>query len=121
MQGARGWGEQGAIGGGWEGVGEDLQWEKRILSLRIALVAMSVPQINVNGSDDPMYRYKMPKVARATEGRGNGIKTNVLNLEDIASALSRDPGHLTRVRGGRDEGGTRRASSECGSAARRGR
>ena len=36
---------------------------------------------------DPSYRYKMPKMHLVTESRGNGIKTNVFNVEDVARHL----------------------------------
>ena len=39
------------------------------------------------GIQDPKYRYKMPRMQLMQESRGNGVKTNIFNLEDIASAL----------------------------------
>lgn len=37
--------------------------------------------------EDPSYRYKMPLLETRFEGRGIGIKTNLLNLFGIAKAL----------------------------------
>lgn len=41
--------------------------------------------------EDPNYRYKMPKLVIKIEGKGNGIKTNLTNLIDVAAKLQTDP------------------------------
>lgn len=43
-------------------------------------------------------RYKMPRLEARIEGRGNGIRTNVVNMKEIAEALARSPAHATKVR-----------------------
>lgn len=55
--------------------------------------------INVNGSDDPSYRYKMPRLVGKIEGRGNGIKTVIVNCSDIAQSLHRPAGQVTKFFG----------------------
>lgn len=37
--------------------------------------------------EDMNYRYRMPALSTRVEGRGNGIKTNVINLSSVARAL----------------------------------
>jgi len=56
--------------------------------------------ININRSvTDMFYRYKMPKVIVKVEGKGNGIKTRIVNMSDIAKALDRPPSYPTKYFG----------------------
>merc|ERR1711998_427033 len=56
--------------------------------------------LNIVGDpNDRSYRYKMPKLVAKVEGRGNGIKTRIVNCGEIASALHRKPAVLTKFFG----------------------
>lgn len=48
---------------------------------------------------DPFYRYKMPPIQAKIEGRGNGIKTVVINTMDIARALNRPAAYIIKYFG----------------------
>ncbi|KAK0530003.1 eukaryotic translation initiation factor 5 [Tilletia horrida] len=48
---------------------------------------------------DKFYRYKMPLLQTKIEGKGNGIKTVIANMSDIARALSRPPTYPTKYFG----------------------
>nr|KYP42235.1 Eukaryotic translation initiation factor 5 [Cajanus cajan] len=60
---------------------------------------MALQNIGAANSDDAFYRYKMPRMITKIEGRGNGIKTNVVNMVDIAKALARPPSYTTKYFG----------------------
>lgn len=50
--------------------------------------------LNVNCNvTDVFYRYKMPKLLAKVEGKGNGIKTVVVNMSDIAKSINRPPSY----------------------------
>lgn len=49
--------------------------------------------------DDPSYRYKMPALQLKVEGRGNGIKTKIVNLNEIATALRIPPAYPLKFLG----------------------
>ena len=53
----------------------------------------------LNPIEDANYRYKMPRILAKVEGRGNGIKTVVINMKDVASALHRMPAEVTKFFG----------------------
>lgn len=48
---------------------------------------------------DPFYRYKMPPIQAKVEGRGNGIKTALLNIADVARALNRPVPYVVKYFG----------------------
>lgn len=60
---------------------------------------MALQNIGAGNRDDAFYRYKMPKLLTKIEGRGNGIKTNIVNMVDVAKALGRLPSYTTKFFG----------------------
>lgn len=56
--------------------------------------------LNVNRQiQDAFYRYKMPRLQAKVEGKGNGVKTVIPNMVDIARALGRPPTYPTKYFG----------------------
>lgn len=48
---------------------------------------------------DPFYRYKMERLQSKIEGKGNGIKTVIVNLNSVANSLSRPPAYVIKYFG----------------------
>lgn len=48
---------------------------------------------------DPFYRYKMEKIQSKIEGKGNGIKTVIVNLTSIANSLARPGAYVIKYFG----------------------
>lgn len=56
--------------------------------------------ININRNvSDAFYRYKMPRIQAKVEGKGNGIKTVIVNMVDVAKAISRPATYPTKYFG----------------------
>jgi len=48
---------------------------------------------------DPFYRYKMERLQSKIEGKGNGIKTVIVNLSSVAQSLARPPAYVIKYFG----------------------
>jgi len=48
---------------------------------------------------DPFYRYKMERIQSKIEGKGNGIKTVIVNLSSVASSLARPGAYVIKYFG----------------------
>lgn len=56
--------------------------------------------VNVNRNvTDVFYRYKMPRINAKVEGKGNGIKTVIVNMADVARAIGRPATYPTKYFG----------------------
>ncbi|KAJ6505412.1 domain found in IF2B/IF5-domain-containing protein [Mycena sanguinolenta] len=49
--------------------------------------------------DDQFYRYRMPILLTKIEGKGNGLKTVLPNMSNVARALGRPPSYTTKFFG----------------------
>lgn len=48
---------------------------------------------------DAFYRYKMERLQSKIEGKGNGIKTVIVNLSSVSQSLSRPPSYVIKYFG----------------------
>ncbi|XP_037935439.1 eukaryotic translation initiation factor 5 [Teleopsis dalmanni] len=56
--------------------------------------------VNINRNvTDIFYRYKMPRIQAKVEGKGNGIKTVIVNMAEVARAIGRPATYPTKYFG----------------------
>jgi len=63
------------------------------------MASAGIVNIRKDARGDAHYRYKMPALQIKPEGKGNGVKTVLINMTDIARALSRPPTYPTKFFG----------------------
>eukprot|EP00172_Hildenbrandia_rubra_P000563 Plantae.Rhodophyta-Hildenbrandia_rubra.ctg13.p1 GENE.Plantae.Rhodophyta-Hildenbrandia_rubra.ctg13~~Plantae.Rhodophyta-Hildenbrandia_rubra.ctg13.p1 ORF type:complete len:424 (-),score=127.96 Plantae.Rhodophyta-Hildenbrandia_rubra.ctg13:2931-4202(-) len=54
---------------------------------------------NIAGGADQFNRYKMPTLIAKVEGKGNGIKTRIVNLAQVGRSLHRRAGYICKFFG----------------------
>lgn len=62
-------------------------------------MAVGIVNIGKDARGDMFHRYKMPVLQVKVEGKGNGIKTVIPNMSDIARSLARPPTYITKFFG----------------------
>lgn len=73
---------------------------KKIFKLFNLCVYDTMSFINIcRDNTDPFYRYKMPPIQSKVEGRGNGIKTAIVNLSEVSRALGRPSTYVLKYFG----------------------
>eukprot|EP00283_Hemiselmis_rufescens_P019961 CAMPEP_0173436892 /NCGR_PEP_ID=MMETSP1357-20121228/17508_1 /TAXON_ID=77926 /ORGANISM="Hemiselmis rufescens, Strain PCC563" /LENGTH=320 /DNA_ID=CAMNT_0014402043 /DNA_START=243 /DNA_END=1202 /DNA_ORIENTATION=+ len=56
-------------------------------------------RVNMNGSSDPFYRYTMPQMVVKVEGTTKMIKSVLVNITDVASAIGRPVDYIVTYLG----------------------
>jgi len=62
-------------------------------------MSKEVKRVNMNGSQDPYYRYTMPCISVKVEGTTKMIKSVLTNIEDVCRAIGRPPDYLVTYLG----------------------
>jgi len=57
-------------------------------------MSKEVKRVNMNGSQDPYYRYTMPCISVKVEGTTKMIKSVFVNIDDVCRAVGRPPDYL---------------------------
>jgi translation initiation factor 2 beta subunit (eIF-2beta)/eIF-5 len=72
--------------------------------------------VNMDGSEDPFYRYTMPAILVKPQGETKMRKTVLVNLEDVCAAIGRPTHHLLAYLGQRFSAATSGGEKNGGKA-----
>eukprot|EP00211_Chloroparvula_japonica_P006436 CAMPEP_0119132804 /NCGR_PEP_ID=MMETSP1310-20130426/12333_1 /TAXON_ID=464262 /ORGANISM="Genus nov. species nov., Strain RCC2339" /LENGTH=427 /DNA_ID=CAMNT_0007123461 /DNA_START=362 /DNA_END=1645 /DNA_ORIENTATION=+ len=68
--------------------------KKTAFVLNVGTRKVDTKKVNINGSDDPFYRYKVPQMHVQSVGKGKMIKTMLLNNDEVARGLHVEPEYI---------------------------
>mmetsp|Transcript_21419 Transcript_21419/g.34299 ORF Transcript_21419/g.34299 Transcript_21419/m.34299 type:complete len:361 (+) Transcript_21419:386-1468(+) len=57
-------------------------------------MSKEVKRVNMNGSQDPYYRYTMPCISVKVEGTTKMIKSVLVNIDEVCRAVGRPPDYM---------------------------
>ena len=60
------------------------------MGMKIKII-IQTEDVDINGKPDPSYRYKMTPISATINGKGNGVYTTILNLNEVCKDINQPP------------------------------